>query len=137
VGGTKPPNQTGTEARVQLGGGLRTGRNALVLLSAAHSKRSKSDVQIFPADIEANGNDGCTAKRRGDCTRICSSGNGSGGNGNDDMAARGFLLRDKGMVLAFAATAMEAKMFAGGVVGVCTIDGMARRELGLIKLCKY
>ncbi len=53
------------------------------------------------------------------------------------MGAIGILLGDKGIALAFAATAAVAATFVGGEVGVCSILGMAWRELGLDKLCEY
>jgi hypothetical protein len=54
------------------------------------------------------------------------------------VAATGVLLGDKGMVLTFAATVVTAAAtFVGEEVGVSTIVGMAQRELGLDKLCKY
>jgi hypothetical protein len=44
----------------------------------------------------------------------------------------------KGMAPVFVATAVVgAAVFGGGEVGVCAIVGVAQRELGLIKLCKY
>ncbi len=52
--------------------------------------------------------------------------------------ATGVLPGDKGMALAFAATvAAAAATFVGGEVGSSAIVGVAWRELGLIKLCKY
>jgi hypothetical protein len=54
------------------------------------------------------------------------------------MAAIGIILPgDKRIALAFAATAVAATMLVGVEVGVCAIVGMAWRELGLDKLCKY
>jgi hypothetical protein len=54
------------------------------------------------------------------------------------MVAMVIPLGDKGMALAFAATAeAAAATFVGGEVGVCAIIGVARRELGFDKLCKY
>jgi hypothetical protein len=53
-----------------------------------------------------------------------------------EEVATGILPGDKGMALAFAATAAAAATFVGGGVGVCAIIGMAWRE-GLIKLCEY
>jgi hypothetical protein len=49
----------------------------------------------------------------------------------------GIPLGDKGITLAFAATAAAAATFVGGEVGVCAIVGVAQRELGLDELCKY
>jgi hypothetical protein len=53
------------------------------------------------------------------------------------MAAIGIMQGDKGIALTFPATAVVAATFVGGEVGVCAIVGMAWRELGLNKLCKY
>ncbi len=54
------------------------------------------------------------------------------------MAVMGLLPGDKGIVLAFAATAaVAAATFIGREVGVPVIVGVAWRELGLDKLCKY
>ncbi len=54
------------------------------------------------------------------------------------IAAMGILPGDKGIALAFAATAAAAAArFVGGEVGVPVIVGVAWRELGLDKLCKY
>jgi hypothetical protein len=44
----------------------------------------------------------------------------------------GASLGDKGMALAFGATAAGAAMFIGGEVGVYAIVGVARTEMGLI-----
>ncbi len=58
------------------------------------------------------------------------------------VVATGVPLEDGGMALTFteiaaAAAAAAAAMFVGGEVGVCAIAGMAWRELGSYKLCKY
>jgi hypothetical protein len=49
------------------------------------------------------------------------------------MAATAILPGEKGIAIAFAATAASAvATFVGGGVGFCTIVGVAQRELGLI-----
>jgi hypothetical protein len=53
------------------------------------------------------------------------------------MVVIGILPGDKGIALVFAATAVVVATFVGGEVGVCAIVGVARRELGLDKLCEY
>jgi hypothetical protein len=54
------------------------------------------------------------------------------------MAAMGVPPGDKGIAVMFVATAAAAvAKFVGGEVGVCAIVGVAWRELGLDKLCKY
>jgi hypothetical protein len=53
------------------------------------------------------------------------------------MALIGITPGDKGIMLTFVATAAMTATLLGGEVGVCTIVGVAWRELGLDKLCEY
>ncbi len=96
-----------------MGGGLQTGTEAQVLLSAAHSRRSKGDKRFCPADVEAHGSKGRTAGRRAIVLAFLAAA--------AEMAAIGVLPGDKGIALAFTAIAAAASTFVGGGDKVCDI----------------
>jgi hypothetical protein len=84
----------------------------------AHSKRSKCDIWIHPAKIEANGSNGHTAVPPRNVVIALAFVLAA-----KAVAAMGIPLRDKVMVLAFMATAAAAGAltFRGGGVQVCDI----------------
>jgi hypothetical protein len=106
VSGTKPANQTGIGAQVRLGGGLQTGTEAQVLLSAAHSRRSKRYKRFCPADVEAHGSKGVPP---GDAAIVLAFAAAAAA-----MAAISVLPGDKGIALAFAAAVAATAIVGGG-----------------------
>jgi hypothetical protein len=112
VSGTKSANQIGTGAQVQLGGGLQTGTEAQVLLSAAHSRRSKGDKQFSLLMLRPMA---VKAVPLGDAVIVLAFAVAAA------MVAIDVLPGDKKIALAFAAIVVAALMFVGGGDGVCDI----------------